>query len=220
MGKIWKYQPMRKTKTEKKALKALNYDLFRADKHAPPAPATLYTEIREHAERTTVYTPPEPEAMVAVPLPEVAELYLRYDQFNWVYFRGRLPQVRIEYSGRMMSAGSYDRRAKLIKIGRKYHEIFPDELNDTLKHEMIHIIHYNHNAAFKAEAARIGASVKASRHPALSRPARYIYGCPNCGMEYPRQKRLVMSSCGKCSLKGRFDVRYKLRLLRSKKRSG
>jgi SprT-like protein len=219
---------------------AVHYDLFQSEQTllpgltperlTPPAPATLYTKIREQAQpailpETTVpltaqitsesFAVPAEAAGVAGALPDVAELGRMFDRLNWQHFRGKLPPMTIEYSGRMTSAGSYDPDRKLIRIGRKYHEVFPHELEDTLKHEMIHFRHYRHDAVFKAEAARVGASVRASHHPALRRPPRYIYVCPKCGLEYPRQKRLRMASCGKCSPAGRFDSRFKLKRLRS-----
>ncbi len=199
---------------KKEALKALTYDLFATERLNPPAPATIHHKVHAATERAR----PD-QAKVAhsgVPsartgLPTVEELYRLFDYYNWKYFGGKLPKVRIEYSTRMNAAGSYSINRKLIRIGRKYHELFPEDVEDTLKHEMIHIIHHHHDAAFKKEADRVGASLRAREHPALRRPPKFIYECPGCGMEYPRQKRLVMASCGKCSKGRRFDPRFKLR---------
>ncbi len=195
-----------------KALAHLNYDLFSHQTMAPPAPATLYTAIKEHAAIRPAQVVSR-EVVFVTGLPNEADLYRLFDEFNWLYFNGRLPSVRIKYSSRMTSAGSYTPSQKLIRIGRKYHEVFPDELSDTLKHEMIHIIHIQHDREFKKEASRIGASLRARSHPSLHKPPRYIYVCPVCDREYPRQKRLRMASCGVCSKKG-YDERYKLRLKR------
>jgi len=202
---------MRRNKSQKRALTALNYNLFEPENLTPPAPATLYTLIRQHqtpaAAVSLTTTPP-----AATGLPEVGELYRMFDRYNWVYFEGRLPKVKIEYSSRMTSAGSYMPQRRLIRIGRKYHQLFPEELADTLKHEMIHVRHFRHGRAFKAEAARVGASVRAKSHPSLHKPPRYIYRCPRCGREYPRQKRLRMASCGVCTPGRSFDQRFKLKL--------
>lgn len=211
---------VKRTKRQLKAQAALNLDLFRHDSQQVPAPATLHTKIQEYSR------PSEEIARLAevgrqairAELPTVDELYALFVRYNWMYFGGRLPRPRIEYSNRMTTAGAYYPRQRLIKIGRKYHELFPDEVADTLKHEMIHQIHLKHDARFKAEAARVGASVKARSHPALRRPPKYVYACPGCGMEYPRQKRLVMASCGKCSPGGRYDDRFKLGLADSRAR--
>lgn len=208
---------MARSRTQKKALAVLNYDLFKPETITPPSPATIDTKIRQHVTRIAEMTV-EPQVPGADELPDISELYRMFDQYNWLYFRGKLPKVRIEYSGRMTSAGSYSATSRLIKIGRKYHQVFPDDLSDTLKHEMIHIKYPHHGAAFKKEAARVGASVQARIHPNLQRPPRYVYVCPRCRVEYPRQKRLRMASCGDCSRGGRFDPRFKLVLVWSKKR--
>lgn len=142
-------------------------------------------------------------------LPSVDELYRMFAIYNRQYFNGKLPRVKIVYSRRMLAAGGYFPAKKEIRISEKYHTIFPEEVYDTLKHEMIHLVHMKHNAAFKRTARRIGASVRANEHPELRRPPRYIYICPVCGTEYPRNKRLRMASCGSCSRNG-FDARYKL----------
>lgn len=212
---------MKRNRRQQKALEALNLDLFTPETIQVPSPATLYTRIRRYAEpseSTTALQDPAYDLATPSELPPIEELVRLFRHYNWLYFKGNLPSVRIEYSSRMTSAGSYSPRLKLIKISRKYHEIFPEELADTLKHEMLHIVNPRHDAAFKAEAARIGASVKARSHPSLRKPPRYTYVCPNCGLEYPRQKRLRQSSCGKCSPGGRYDERYRLRLKSSLRR--
>jgi len=206
---------MKRSRRQQKAFEALNLDLFQAETIQVPSPATLYTRIRQYSEpsaATTALRDPAYSLATSNELPPIEELARLFRHYNWLYFKGRLTAVRIEYSNRMTSAGSYSPRQKLIKISRKYHQIFPEEIADTLKHEMLHIVNPRHDAAFKAEAARIGASVKARSHPSLRRPPRYIYVCPNCGLEYPRQKRLRQASCGKCSRGGRYDERYKLKL--------
>ena len=196
-----------------KALAALSYDLFARPKRRPLAPATRHTTIAVAAAAALTRVPPFPLETEQRSLPTVEELHLMFDEYNWHYFGGKLPSARIEYSTRMTSAGSYSIRERLIRIGRKYHELFPDEVGDTLKHEMLHILYPTHGAAFKREATRIGASLRAKSHPSLHRPPKYVYACPGCGTLYPRQKRLRMASCGRCSKSG-FDARFKLALHR------
>ncbi|MBU8934311.1 MAG: SprT-like domain-containing protein [candidate division Zixibacteria bacterium] len=206
---------MARTKQATKALKALNYSLFEEESLIPPAPVTLHTKIRLATQKQPVDRPAVGLTTSYNGLPEVTDLYRRFDIFNWTFFGGKLPSVKIEYSNRMCAAGSYSRQVRLIRIGRKYHEIFPDEIDDTLKHEMIHIVHFRHDARFKKVAARIGASIKAKAHPSLRRQPKFIYVCPLCDKEYPRQKRLVMASCGKCSTGRTFDRKCKLKLQKS-----
>lgn len=207
--------PSKRTSTGKAArravLTAVTYDLFAHPVLTVPAPATLYSKISTAGQERTAVIERVPVPLSG-DLPTPAILYRWYDELNWSYFGGKLPSVRIEYSSRMTSAGSYTPGEKLIRISRRYHELFPDDLLDTLKHEMIHVLHPSHNAAFKREAARIGASLRAKTHTLLRRPPKYIYRCPGCGHSYPRQKRFRMASCGDCS-KGSFDPRFKLVLV-------
>jgi predicted SprT family Zn-dependent metalloprotease len=208
----------KQTRKQLKAQAALNLDLFQKDVVCVPAPATLYTLMAEQSE-----APAEVSALAdehrqtfGADLPTGKELYHLFDRYNWMYFGGRLERLKIEYSNRMRTAGAYFPVQRLIRIGRKYHELFPEEVADTLKHEMIHLLHLNHGAQFKTEAARIGATVRARSHPSLRRPPKYVYWCPGCETEYPRQKRLVMASCGSCSTGGKYEERFKLKLKRSK----
>ncbi|GEM_PF-445914 len=202
------------SKRQKTAMRACNYELFQFETLAPPPPATVDTKIRQATQAARPEVAARTDGAAARPtseLPGLDELYRLFDYYNWKYFGGRLPRVKIEYSTRMTCAGSYSPNRRLIKIGRRYHEIFPQDLEDTLKHEMIHIRHYHHDAKFKAEAVRIGASLKAREHPNLRRPPKYVYECPGCGAEYPRQRRLVQASCTYCSANRRYDPRFKLR---------
>lgn len=183
---------MRKKSARRNAISSANFDLF------------------ENLE----------EYSVECELPGEAELQRMFDIYNKEYFDGKLPRMKVRYSRRMLVAGGYFPEKREIRISRRYHTFFPDEVYDTLKHEMIHVIHFKHDAGFKRMARRIGASLRANEHPALRRPPRYIYICPQCLTEYPRQKRLRMASCGKCS-GGKFDTRYKLILRkRLKQESG
>ena len=117
-------------------------------------------------------------------LPSLADLQRMYDIYNREYFDGKLPPAKIRYSKRMLVAGGYFPQKKEIRISEKYHTYFPDEVYDTLKHEMIHLIHFKHDAAFKKMARRIGASLRANEHPALRRPPRYLYICPHCNTAF------------------------------------
>ncbi|MDD4053023.1 MAG: SprT-like domain-containing protein [candidate division Zixibacteria bacterium] len=161
---------------------------------------------------TGVEPPPQ-----RVELPSVDELYRMYGIYNREYFDNRLPPVKISYSRRMMAAGGYYPTQREIRISTRYHHHFPDEVYDTLKHEMIHVTNFRHDAAFKCTARRIGASVRANDHPSLHKQPRFVYVCPRCFTEYPRVKRLRMASCGRCSGK-KFDERFKLVLKQSFKK--
>jgi len=195
-----------------RASATINLDFFHPDTIRVPAPATLYTKIRAEAERqceAAARLEVEP-GLATTELPTEEELYRLFDRYNWTYFRGRLRRPTIQYSDRMTTAGAYLPEQRVIRISRRYHQLFPEEVTDTLKHEMIHLVYLKHDAVFKAEAGRIGASVKARSHPLLGRPPKYLYECLKCQTEFPRQKRLVLASCGYCSPGGKYDVRFKL----------
>jgi hypothetical protein len=51
--------------------------------------------------------------------------------------------------------------------------------------------------------------IRASVLPPVRRPARYVYGCPSCGVRVPRQRRGTWS-CARCA--PRFDPQFLLRL--------
>jgi predicted SprT family Zn-dependent metalloprotease len=208
------------TKRHLRAPSPLSLDLFQADSVQVPAPATLYTKIRQQSAptRETAALLDKLPVTSGNVLPEVEELERMFDHYNWLYFRGRLRKPKIEYSTRMTTAGAFFPKLRLIRISRRYHELFPEEIADTLKHEMIHLVYLKHDAKFHAEAARVGASVKAQTHPLLGRPPKFLYECPSCKTDFPRQKRLVMASCGYCSKGGQYDTRHKLVLVRSFKK--
>lgn len=150
-------------------------------------------------------------------LPSIAELYQRYELYNKRHFSDNLPEADISYSNRLLAAGICYPVEKKIKIGVRYHQLFTGEVYDTLLHEMIHLINPTHDRHFRATARLVGAPLNARYHPDLRRPARYLYRCPGCGAEFPRQRRLRESSCGPCS-GGGFNSRFKLRLVDSASR--
>jgi predicted SprT family Zn-dependent metalloprotease len=188
---------MASTRKQREAMKMANFDLF-------------FT-----SGDTAVDGRPNETRM----LPDQGGLYEMFMAINHKYFGGTLPRVSIEWSKRMRVAGKYFVDERLIKLGRKYHEYYPDEVEDTLKHEMVHILYPDHGPQFKREAARIGTSNHARDYPGGTSPHKYIYICPACGQKYYRHRRLRMASCGTCSKHG-YDSRFKLKLHRSVSKNG
>ena len=135
-------------------------------------------------------------------MPTEAELAALYSSLRRRYFwagdgRGCLlppaGEVAIEWSTRLTaSAGVCYPGKRLIRLSTHYHRRFPDEVESTLLHEMIHLIVPGHGPAFRAWIERIrslGGSVnRFAREPA--RPPRWVYVCPSCGSRFPRQRRL------------------------------
>ncbi len=180
---------MRLNKKSKRALKALNFDLF--------VEGLRHRGINGLKGKSL--------------LPDESGLMRMYERLNYRYFRGKLPRVKIEWSNRMLSAGQYYTGYKLIRLGRKYHEYYPEDVEDTLKHEMIHILYPNHGKEFKREAARIKTSLHAKDYPGAKSHFKYVYICPACGQKYFRRRRMSMASCGECS-GGKYNGMFKLKL--------
>ncbi len=91
----------------------------------------------------------------------------------------------------------------------------PEETERIIKHELCHYhLHlqgkgYRHrDADFKALLAAVGASRYCRRLPGARRtlPVRYLLVCVDCGMQYPRKKRLDPRRyrCGRC--RGRLTL--------------
>jgi len=154
-----------------------------------------------------------PETRATDELPSEPELYCLFDSLNGRYFGSSLPRPTIEWSTRMKHAGKCEMKGRVIRLGRAYHEHYPEDVVDTLKHEMIHLIYPNHGPEFKREAERIGTSRYARQYPGMLKGLKYLYVCPTCGTEFPSRKMLRMRSCGPCS-GGRYNGKHKLQFVR------
>jgi predicted SprT family Zn-dependent metalloprotease len=175
----------------RKALKTCNLDLFAAD------PEEVFLD-RIRSGRF---------------FPNEDDLEQLYACLNMKYFSGALPEVKIEWSMRMKHAGKCIVSHKIIKLGTAYHRHYPEDITDTLKHEMIHLKIVNHGPAFNREAARIGTTRYAKDYPGMLRGLKYLYECPSCGETFASRKRFRERSCGRCS-KGKYDPRFKLRFIK------
>lgn len=147
-----------------------------------------------------------------VDLPDEAELQRRFAQFNLELFKSRLPDVSIRWSTRMHIAGTCRRHRALITLSWPYHERFPEDVDDTLKHEMIHLKYSGHGPAFRREAARVGASLHCREYEGIHPRANLVYACPTCWREFRRAKPSELY-CGRCS-RGRLLPQFRLVLIR------
>jgi hypothetical protein len=71
---------------------------------------------------------------------------------------------------------------------------------------------HGHDRIAHSVSALTGATldeIRASILPPVRRPARYVYGCPSCGVRVPRQRQ-GRWSCGRCA--PRFDPKFLLHL--------
>ena len=145
-------------------------------------------------------------------LPDVAELQLLFAQYNWMYFRGEIPAYRIAYNARFSNhAGRVSYKPPLIELSPKHLAGKPDELRETLLHEMIHAwLHARgenpgHTPAFKKKMRELGLTSiyhdLGTAKPLNESPKRYILRCEKCTMELLRKRKpapnLVCARCRK-----------------------
>jgi predicted SprT family Zn-dependent metalloprotease len=145
-------------------------------------------------------------------LPDVAELQLMFAQYNFLHFDGELPTYRIGYNARFSNlAGRITYKPPTIELSPKHLVGKPDDLRETLLHEMIHAwLHAKglppgHTPTFKRKMKELGLS---SIYHDLGKPAplnestkRYILRCDTCSMELLRKKKpspnLICARCRK-----------------------
>lgn len=134
-------------------------------------------------------------------LPDLTPLYAK---LRATYFRApgggsHLPPpdaVRVEWSNRLTaSAGICYPRVRVIRLSTHYHKKYPDEIESTLLHEMIHLIVPGHGPEFYRWLERIRAAggrvERYSKERALPKPARWRYTCVRCGQAALRIRRLA-----------------------------
>jgi len=156
-------------------------------------------------------------------LPSEADLQLTFARLNYERFNGEVPACRIAYNERFSNAAgriTYSSHPLLIELSPKHFRKYPEALEETLLHEMIHAWCYarhrdtGHGRIFKKKMRELGitdihhdlGSVRALNESSK----RYIFRCEHCGFEMLR-KRMPSKpiSCGRCN-KLRFDKRFPL----------
>jgi predicted SprT family Zn-dependent metalloprotease len=150
------------------------------------------------------------ETAVLPALPDVAELQMLFAQYNVVYFRGEIPAFRIAYNARFSNlAGRVIYKPPTIELSPKHLTGKPQELRETLLHEMIHAwLHARgenpgHTPAFKRKMKELGLTSiyhdlgKAA--PLNESPKRYILRCEKCFMEVLRKRKPAPNVvCARC----------------------
>ena len=142
-------------------------------------------------------------------------------------------QVQVEWNARLTTcAGRADYRKKRISLNPHLRAHGAEEIDRTFRHELAHLL-----AQFRAGRKRIlphGAEWRQACHdlaigdekrchtlpfPVRQRSRRYLYRCPNCRADFPRVRRIRRAiaclACCRAYSGGRFDARFRLRLLRS-----
>ena len=157
-------------------------------------------------------------------LPTHADLQILFARLNYQFFNGEIPDCRIDYNERFSnSAGRIDyRRPVTIELSPKHFRKYPEALEETLLHEMIHDWCFarfgetGHGARFKKKLRECGIGSiyheLGSVRPLRESSARYILRCEHCAFETLRKRKPARpASFPRCN-KRRYDPRYALQL--------
>jgi predicted SprT family Zn-dependent metalloprotease len=139
------------------------------------------------------------------------------------HFGGEIPAYAISYNKRFSSlAGRITYRPAKIELSRYHFEKFPEQLRETLLHEMLHAWCYakrgetGHGPLFKKKMRELGLrSIYHEMGVAREFDAnakRYILRCDHCATELLRKRRPPAdTSCARCG-RGRFNARFLLKV--------
>lgn len=143
-------------------------------------------------------------------------LWAEFYRLNNLHFAGALRLDEIRLSPRKQYGGYCMPSKRLIVLSlQALREHGFEETLDTFRHEVAHLVHPNHSAAFWEVARKLGSTTRYAKPPKERNPnyVRYVYECPICAATVRRQKRLVRASCAACDKS--FNPRYLLRLISS-----
>ncbi len=141
-----------------------------------------------------------------------ATLRAEWERLNQTHFGGRLTKPEIVVSTRKTFGGYYQpSRHRIVVSWQAYREHGLDETLNTFRHEVAHIVHPDHSAAFWSLARALGVTQRYASSPVVRRSRRYIYACPACERRIERRRRLRDASCAACD--SRYNPRYLLRLV-------
>jgi predicted SprT family Zn-dependent metalloprotease len=151
-----------------------------------------------------------------------ADLQLLFARLNYRYFNGEIPDCRIRYNARFSnSAGRITYGSPLlIELSPKHFRRYPEALEETLLHEMVHAWCYarfrdtGHGARFKKKMRECGLTSiyhdLGNVRPFNESSKRYILRCEQCAFEVLRRKKPGKpASCPRCD-KRRFNPKFPL----------
>lgn len=155
-------------------------------------------------------------------LPAEPDLQILFARLNYQHFNGTVPDCRIRYNERFSNvAGRITYGASMtIELSPKHFRKYPQALEETLVHEMVHAWCYahfrdrGHSARFKKKLRACGLTSiyhdLGNVRPLTESSKRYILRCEHCAFEALRKARPSKpASCPRCN-KRRFDPRFPL----------
>ena len=137
----------------------------------------------------------------------------RYERLrrDYLWEAPKSDKVTLEWSKRMTkSAGMCYYNRKVIRLSTHYHERFPEDIDNTLLHEMIHLLAPGHGDSFRnwlqIVSNRGGEVSRYSRERAVAvEDSKWRYTCirDGCDFEMGRSRRLkerlrLLGRCPKC----------------------
>ena len=139
--------------------------------------------------------------------------------------------VIVEWNPRMRStAGRADYRKNVVALNPAIRTHDEREIDRTLRHELAHLLAHAragrkriapHGPEWRRACADLDIPGEPRCHvmplPTRSLRKRFLYRCPNCGITYPRVRKIRRTvaclACCRENNRGRFDVKFKLRLM-------
>ena len=123
-------------------------------------------------------------------------LFRQYGLYDW--------QFQVGKAKRRLGVCKY--RSKTIEVSRWVFELCPENVDNTVRHEVAHAIagyKAGHGPEWKRVARELGANPKscAKVKPEQTAPKRWVLQCPKCGWEgygtYRRRSKRYRSRCCK-----------------------
>lgn len=132
--------------------------------------------------------------------PDLPTLYIhlraKYFATGVGYAVPPIDAVTVEWSNRLTSsAGICYPRKQVIRLSTHYHQNRPEEIENTLLHEMIHLIVPGHGPAFYHWLHKIrsqgGQVARYAKARATDHAPRWRYTCRLCGRQIERYRRMA-----------------------------
>lgn len=142
-------------------------------------------------------------------LPSPYQLRQKYSKFRTECFDNKVPSVEeivIIWDERIRGAAGYcSFHKKRIRLSPWYHLKYPEDIDATIRHEMIHLLVPNHGPNFHLWLKYLNSNGHTTyRFSKEVAKASWLYTCRNCSEEYPtvrKYKRPENRYCKECGPK-------------------